>query len=177
MYLLDHLIGTGIASLVGNTHIQMHTHTQTHITSSFLQRWMFIGFSSSSSSALHRVLCLSSSRWTWYNSLLHTQPKYEYSNKPPHYVSIHTAVSKVWSSECSPEVVHVGHTLRECGSLPPHSLHFKFEDTDVLQSLRILHLSNIQGRLLNLDLFVQQCQLVVTTDHLSPQNITLIDDL
>ena len=71
VYLLYHLIGTGITSLVEKAYPShpQHTHTHTH-TSSFLQRWMFIGFSSSSSSALHRVLCLSSSRWTWYSSLL-----------------------------------------------------------------------------------------------------------
>lgn len=46
-------------------------------TSSFLQRWMFMGFSSSSSKALHRVRSLSSSRWMWYTSRLqqsHNRP-------------------------------------------------------------------------------------------------------
>lgn len=40
------------------------------LPSNFLQRWMFIGFSSSSSNALHLVRSLSNSRWMWYNSRL-----------------------------------------------------------------------------------------------------------
>lgn len=44
-------------------------------TSSFLQRWMFMGFSSSSSKALHRVRSLSSSRWMWYTSRLQQSHK------------------------------------------------------------------------------------------------------
>lgn len=40
------------------------------LTSSFLHLWMFIGFSNSSSRALHRVLSLSNSLWMWYTSSL-----------------------------------------------------------------------------------------------------------
>ena len=54
-------------------------------TSSFLQRWMFMGFSSSSSKALHRVRSLSSSRWMWYTSRLQQSHKHP-STAPTRFV-------------------------------------------------------------------------------------------
>lgn len=77
----------------------------------------------------------------------------------------------------SPEVIHVGHTLGEGGSLSSHLLHFQLEDTDVFQPLCILNLTYVQSRLLDLNLLIEQCQLIVATDHLSAKYVTFIDYL
>ena len=86
---------------------------------------------------------------------------------------LHTYIAEI----VLPEVIHVGHTLGEGGSLSPHLLHFQLEDTDVFQPLCILNLSYVQSRLLDLDLLIEQCQLIVATDHLSTKNVTFIDHL
>jgi hypothetical protein len=50
----------------------------------------------------------------------------------------------------------------------------ELKEADVLETLLILHLTLGESRLQDLDLFVQKRQLVVATDQLGSQNVTLV---
>jgi len=53
----------------------------------------------------------------------------------------------------------------------------ELEEADVLETLLILHLTLGESRLQDLDLFVEKRQLVVATNQLGAQDVTLIDHI
>ena len=53
----------------------------------------------------------------------------------------------------------------------------ELEEADVFETLLILHLTLGESRLQDLDLFVEKRQLVVATDQLRAQDVTLIDHI
>ena len=50
----------------------------------------------------------------------------------------------------------------------------EFQQPDILQPLTVLDLSFAQSALQDFDLLIEQCQLIISTNQLRSQNVTLI---
>lgn len=148
------------------------------LTSSFLHLWMFIGFSNSSSRALHRVLSLSNSLWMWYTSSLQRKWVNIQHMLTSNFPGNHFRIPKIqlnWHQIffCLklyifelPEILYIGYPLLQNGVCPSEFLDLKFEHSDILQSLVILNLSLIQCGLLDFDLLVQKSQFIISPNQL-----------
>lgn len=76
-----------------------------------------------------------------------------------------------------PEFLDISHTPGKNPLFPAKLLDLKLEDPHVLQPLVVLDLAFIQHRLLDLDLLIKQSQLIVATNELRPEDISLANDL
>ena len=70
-----------------------------------------------------------------------------------------------------PQVIDVGDALLQDGLLASELADLQLEDADVLEPLVVLNLALVQCRLLDLDLLVQQCQFVVSSDQLRSEYV------
>lgn len=76
-----------------------------------------------------------------------------------------------------PEVFHIGDALVQDSPLRPQLLDLHLKQPDVLHPLVVLGLALVQNGLLDLDLLVQQCQLVVPPHQMTSQNVPLANYL
>ena len=124
--------------------------------SSLRQRWMFIGFSSSSSSARQRVFSRKSSRWvdhTWRRT----------SSDAATVLSKRRFSRRIFcSSNRKTRISSLNYTNNN-----PTSIII------IYLALLVMLLAFFEGWLLEFCLFVKERQFIVAPHELSPQNVTL----
>ena len=55
--------------------------------------------------------------------------------------------------------------------------NFELKESDILKSLLVLNLTSSESRLENLDLFVEEGELIISSDQLGSKDISLVDDV